>query len=132
LHGDAQRVVQLLSDICVGHSPAKVLTRRHKHPSSGERRGNIYSLKLIQRMVEADGPGSHRQSRASAFYLAHKPAGILRASRFEKLARVFITETHRGLVQSLPGYPADERSWFRAWHRLVAHIKHQVTTRQNL
>ena len=31
----------------IGHSPAKVLTRRHKHPSSGERRGNIYSLKLI-------------------------------------------------------------------------------------
>jgi len=34
-------------------------------------------------------PGSHRQSRAPAFYLGHKPAGILRASRFEKLARVF-------------------------------------------
>jgi hypothetical protein len=44
----------------------------------------------------------------------------------------FITETHQGLAQSLPGYPDDERSWFRTWHRLVAQIKHQVTTRQNL
>jgi len=42
-------------DICVGHSPAKVLNRKHKHPSSGGRLGNIYSLKLIQRTVEAAG-----------------------------------------------------------------------------
>ena len=55
LHGGAQRVVQLLSDICVGHAPTKVLNRRYKHPSSGERIVNIYSLRFIQRTVEADG-----------------------------------------------------------------------------
>jgi hypothetical protein len=132
LQGDVQRVVQLLSDICVGHSPAKVLNGRHKHPSSERRSENIYSLKLVRRTVEADGDPEVIDNLAHQYF-------IWGTSLLEYFALVdsrsllmfFITETHQGLAQSLPGYPADDRSWSRTWHRAVPHIKHQVTTRQN-